>query len=86
MANNPHRVAASSRFADTPEGPEDSPLAAIAVFAHIDQRLVLLAPNLSEPDGGIAEVSILGLSIQPLAVPDILLRFGHDPSFFASCA
>ena len=84
--NNRHRVAASSRSADTPEGPDDGPLAAIAVFAHIDQRLMLLAPNLTEPDGGFAEVSISGLPIQPLAVPDALLRFGHGPSFFASRA
>ncbi len=86
MANDRRRVAASSRSADIPEGSDDGSLAAIAVFAHIDQRLVLLAPNLTEPDGGFAEVSIFGLSIQPLAVPDILLRFGHDPTFFASCA
>ncbi len=79
-------MAASSRFADTPEGPDVAALAAIAVFAHIDQFLVLLAPNLTEPDGGFAEISLSGLSIQPLAVPGILLRFGHDPSFFAACA
>jgi hypothetical protein len=79
-------VAASSRFADIPERPDVTALAAIAVFAHIYQCFVLLAPNLTEPDGGFAEISLSGFPIQPLAMSGILLRFGHDPSFFAACA
>ena len=78
-----HRVAASSRSADTPKGPDVAALAAIAVLAHINQCLVLLAPNFAELDGGFAEVSLSGLSMEPLAVSDIILRFGHGFSFFA---